>query len=791
MLGVCRGITLGADKTDRAGEEIQSLSRFVGAQRLAFQKLLKKYKKWTGSSKLGERFQKEVLNRPASFSNRDFGPLLTQWTEVLAAVRAPFDAGVHWHAESPSGKEIEPVSSGASSARSKSSSEGSVCEGKDEYANSAAELYGCCQQGSANDFDTVLALSSFDHRGGKASYWVHPDNLVELHVLLLQHTRLRNPITPVSPCRSSSSRSSSAGLMNENGAISGTNTSNDIGVFVCDDLQWFAKSRSSATISESGERAAATIRYSSAGEAVIVTEAAIQDVQPSSESRKNHLIHKTKLKRKILRRLFEPGAPSPVARSKSDSSVDSYTDATSDEGRISDTLRAWRAQHREVRPLVQIQMRRIRFVGLANTQSAGIWATLDRDIRMRTCPLNIFSGKEGLFIINEDTTSNAQKFPHAVLEFRFEGEQGRAVVAALDQSHLTERVHGFSLETHAVAALCQPKGMAPPFWLPVLDHDIRKLPAPVKPRDRRALNSSTALTDSTGRTSISTPSTADGPTSSGFSGPLMDSSGTSASEALGNAPMNECKKKRKFHPRRKHPLRVETNFDCPPQQVRYWNEFDDAEETSPNEAYTIFVDPHSESKFPGAALAATLMTGVQAWGKKATSWLGWAPSSSAPERQPLLRDQCSSSSSRECEVETDLEHNHVIPSSYQTCHPETRRYGSISATSTATTTRALRRGDRNLRRALIVSLLASITSLLIAIILVVIDGHNTASNNPALGIGVVICVTASLASGLLGLGTQLTASKPPRNRTSVAMMGLFFMMECLCGCALLVLVLNK
>ncbi|KAI9873773.1 MAG: hypothetical protein M1830_010614, partial [Pleopsidium flavum] len=31
----------------KAGEEIQSLSRFVGAQRLAFQKLLKKYNKWT------------------------------------------------------------------------------------------------------------------------------------------------------------------------------------------------------------------------------------------------------------------------------------------------------------------------------------------------------------------------------------------------------------------------------------------------------------------------------------------------------------------------------------------------------------------------------------------------------------------------------------------------------------------------------------------------------------------------------------------------------------------------
>ena len=83
-------------KACRAGEEIQSLSRFVGAQRLAFQKLLKKYRKWTGSSELGNRFRKEILDRRTSFSKTDFEPLLAQWTEVLASVRAPFMKGINW-----------------------------------------------------------------------------------------------------------------------------------------------------------------------------------------------------------------------------------------------------------------------------------------------------------------------------------------------------------------------------------------------------------------------------------------------------------------------------------------------------------------------------------------------------------------------------------------------------------------------------------------------------------------------------------------------------------------------
>ncbi|KAI9822765.1 MAG: hypothetical protein M1832_002998 [Thelocarpon impressellum] len=82
----------------RAGEEVRSLSRFIGAQRLAFHKLLKKYAKWTQSSSLLKRFLK-VLDQPASFSRRDLQPLVLQWTEVLAAVREPFKDGMAFKAD--------------------------------------------------------------------------------------------------------------------------------------------------------------------------------------------------------------------------------------------------------------------------------------------------------------------------------------------------------------------------------------------------------------------------------------------------------------------------------------------------------------------------------------------------------------------------------------------------------------------------------------------------------------------------------------------------------------------
>ncbi len=407
----------------------------MGAQRLAFQKLLKKYKRWTGSSKLGERFQNELLDRPGSFSKRDFGPLLTQWTEVLAAVRAPFQTGVLWQADSPGGQVSDTATAGKphSPSHKHSNGDGEVTMAGDGRSGVAA-VHASCQNGSVNDFDTAFALSPLGPGGGKALYWVHPDNLVELHVFLLQYTRLRNPMTPNSSGRSSRAKSSPTALM-DGTAVWDSKPQDDVGVFICDDLQWFAKSRSSAPVSESAEKAAASIRYSSAGEAVVVVENPFQDVQQTSESPKGYCIHKTKLKRKILRRLFKSDSHSPVTCNQSLSSVGSHAAAIPGEEQISHALRAWLAQHREVKPLVQIHMRRTRFVGLRNSQSAGVWATLDRDIQMRKCPSGAFDGGEDLF--DAGRRLGATLFPHAILEIRYEGGQGTAeIVAALDRSHL-------------------------------------------------------------------------------------------------------------------------------------------------------------------------------------------------------------------------------------------------------------------------------------------------------------------------------------------------------------------
>lgn len=84
----------------KCGHDIQDLRRFVSAQSIAFRKILKKYRKWTGSSTLGNRFRDDVLTQPKSFTRRDFHPLQQAYDELLSIIQA--SAPVQNYPESPS-----------------------------------------------------------------------------------------------------------------------------------------------------------------------------------------------------------------------------------------------------------------------------------------------------------------------------------------------------------------------------------------------------------------------------------------------------------------------------------------------------------------------------------------------------------------------------------------------------------------------------------------------------------------------------------------------------------------
>ncbi|KAK3350153.1 hypothetical protein B0T25DRAFT_570732 [Lasiosphaeria hispida] len=75
-------------------EDVRSLQRFVNAQVVAFRKILKKYRKWTGSSSLGSRFRDTILSHPKSFTKRDFSPLQAECDDLLATLRSASPADV-------------------------------------------------------------------------------------------------------------------------------------------------------------------------------------------------------------------------------------------------------------------------------------------------------------------------------------------------------------------------------------------------------------------------------------------------------------------------------------------------------------------------------------------------------------------------------------------------------------------------------------------------------------------------------------------------------------------------
>ncbi|KAI8629954.1 hypothetical protein F5Y19DRAFT_474899 [Xylariaceae sp. FL1651] len=80
-------------RIEECGQDIKALSRFVYAQTTAFHKILKKYKKWTGSTTLCSRFKENILTSPKSFTNYNFAPLQLQYRELRATLEAasPYD----------------------------------------------------------------------------------------------------------------------------------------------------------------------------------------------------------------------------------------------------------------------------------------------------------------------------------------------------------------------------------------------------------------------------------------------------------------------------------------------------------------------------------------------------------------------------------------------------------------------------------------------------------------------------------------------------------------------------
>lgn len=641
----------------KAGDEIRALARFIGTQRTAFRKLLKKYKKWTGSAELEDRVRGEVLADPKSFANLDLGPLLDEYSVTLGRIRALYEE----RARPPS------ASMGSESARQSGSS-------------IIAQLHASTESGSNLDFDAAVATIPLGDNGAFASYFIHPENLVELQILLLQHLKfhsarsrsnsIKSPVSPPAPDTVGDWASSQHA---------------DYFAIEADDVERFAREQNRVTVVEREHQAGSSLQQAKLCVRWNPDEDAHLAFRPV---RSQHRY--ARIKRKYATLFLNRAAvlsPQKAAASPEHAKTVAY-------------IRQELERDPSVRPLHSISSSRTRFVGNDNNEKRIVLATLD-------------SGPVIRAIRDDGTLGEKTNFPFALLLVRQEGLRDGPLLAALDQSYLVERVRGFSLEYHATWQTQRDHDISPPFWLPILDRDIRKLPPPaIKPSSHSPSNSSTRTPNSAGSVHAESVTAVE----TGRSDSIAQSSD------LGVPPLRSYRKKRRrAYPPLSPPLER--------RQQRYWSEYDNPEDGFANgdEVYVIYVDPNAKSRFD-----------------RFFDHLGSIFSRRDAERERLLDghdDESSSSSADEASLATAR-------------RSSKHQYGTMTSPRHLESS-APECQDREFRYMPRASNLCFAASLSILVVAFVLAGTGRRKLAPEVDFGVLFAVVCSLVFAVLGFVSML------------------------------------
>ena len=600
-------------------------------------------------------------------------------------------------------------------------------------------MYAASHGGNPADFDAALAIVPLGENAVRASYWVHVDNLMNIEILVLQHTSHLTAASSASLNNQSQRHASDASTRAYT-----SNEARNHGLIVCDDLQAFSERQGGEIISDmenrpgaSNEKAVATIRFCNSDNAIVTVDSLNGPRIGDTDIETNARYLQSRLKRKAIRRLFLPGH---------DTDCDCTEDNLANLGK-------WFADHRKVKPLVKITSTRSRFQGLGDSSEKGAWATLDRNITMERCTQADLATRKSMFSVQSLRDDGAQRFPHAVLEVHCENGGGSSLLKALDESHLAERVRGFSLEEHAVAELCQSQGKPRPYWISALEQDIRKLPAlsvGSHARVEQAIESPEQA--NTRHTSTSAPSTRYDLSGSGIDGNRAESTMTSAPETLEALEISSkprSQKKSKPSKRRASAAKKPHNQKRS-SQTRYWNEFDDGSEGEQHDSYAIYVNPDPPSLLPGAAFFSAgsnhVAAGYRRSAEKIHGWFG-PRTIRDPERQPLVPEASVE--------ETDLEDSDLSDDGMSHANGAIQQYYTFPS-------RAEDRHKTSRERMLFwSSVSAYCTSLLFLLIAIILLSTGRKRATFEVDIGVTICVVAAMILAVAGAGSAVARRKGP------------------------------
>ena len=579
---------------DSIGDEIENLSRFANVQKTAIRKILKKYRKWTGSTALQHRLDVEVFSSGALQVDyaEYLGRLSAQSNTISSELAGPMLAG---HEVSRRGSVAKTAIHNATSrSRSKLLNESSA-------------------KGSL-DHDAALATVPYSEVAGSAYFWIHPDNLEQAETLILRHMRTVGP-------QSSASRTPTSV---ENVSDSDVRQ-NHLAFF--DNPQRFGQDRSTSKPS----RAALTARWTPASEALIT----LTSLTPKSAESETLKVKRKDLGSTIRR---EPASKLGFRQSAA--------------ARVRDYL----SEHRDVKPLAELHSSRSRYIGINNSNEVGTWATLDSSVviapydeqQLGDVNADAESGEafpHAIFFVRWEFSRvpelvrilDASHLAERVDDFSTEEAAVYIVCKDLKQpewvEHLSEDIRRVPPVMPRKPSTTNPR--------------IRTSPLPSMP-ESTGPSSTDGPADSlfsAGLGNSSATSVAESPSIS-----QRESSPTAASKAT--SPLREkIKKKRKR-------ARIVAPPSPEPRPQRYWNEFDDGEsDTNVDEGYAIYVNP-DESGFPGAetvSRAFGAMYNRLSRGKsRIASWLPLTKADAAPrdERTPLLFGTRSQPSSTDADLES-------------------------------------------------------------------------------------------------------------------------------------------
>lgn len=310
-----------AQEAESIGEDIQALSRFATVQKIAFRKILKKYRKWTNSDALRARLEVGVFSDGQLELNvsEQMQHLAAQISVIERLQADLFQPGSHDQGQNLSTTKIEsPVSRITKHA-----------------------------QAGALHFDAAVASVPFGEAAGTATYWIHMDDLEEAKVLLLRYMRdLNLPDTLL--------RNHSMDNVTEDVAPPASERS--VSTCYFDNVYRFIQDQST----HSPSKIAMCALWSHEKEALIT----LSDMSPKSDHNSTLAI-----RRKDLQAALDRDLPAPKERSSSAANVS--------------TVKDFLSQHRDLKALALQETRRLRLVGLNNSAEVGTFATLDTNVSFR------------------------------------------------------------------------------------------------------------------------------------------------------------------------------------------------------------------------------------------------------------------------------------------------------------------------------------------------------------------------------------------------------------------------